>query len=109
MESSTDAATLVAVYSGHADSVAGLAAAPDGQQFATGGWDGAIHVWRTGKLVLIYLWRTVADLNQSMSADSVAWLAAALTGSNSAPVVGRRHSHLTHRCNGAAEARLPLE
>lgn len=51
-ESSSDAATLVAVYTGHADSVAALAAAPDGGQFATGGWDGAVHIWRTGAAVL---------------------------------------------------------
>lgn len=50
-ESSADAATLVAVYSGHADSVAALAAAPGGDHFASGGWDGAIHIWRTGELL----------------------------------------------------------
>ena len=49
-QSSADAATLVAVYSGHGDSVAALAAAPAGGHFASGGWDGAIHVWRTGEL-----------------------------------------------------------
>lgn len=49
-QSSADAATLVAVYSGHGDSVAALAAAPGGSHFASGGWDGAIHVWRTGGL-----------------------------------------------------------
>jgi WD domain, G-beta repeat len=51
-ESSADAATLVAVYSGHADSVAALAAAPGGEHFASGGWDGAIHIWRAGGLPL---------------------------------------------------------
>lgn len=47
-ESSADAATLVAVCKGHKDSVAALAAAPNGGQFASAGWDGAIHIWRTG-------------------------------------------------------------
>ena len=36
------------VRRGHADSVASIAVSPDGGRFVSGGWDGAIHVWRTG-------------------------------------------------------------
>ena len=33
---------------GHADSLASVGVNPDGSRFVSGGWDGAIHVWRTG-------------------------------------------------------------
>ena len=38
----------MAEYRGHSDSVAALSAAPDGARFASGGWDGAVHLWDTG-------------------------------------------------------------
>ena len=47
-ESSGDAATLVAVCRAHTDTVAALAAAPAGDHFASAGWDGTVHIWRTG-------------------------------------------------------------
>lgn len=44
----TGSAAVVAEYRGHTDSVAALAAGPGGDCFASGGWDGALHVWGTG-------------------------------------------------------------
>lgn len=38
----------VAVRRGHADSLASVGVNPNGSRFVSGGWDGAIHVWRTG-------------------------------------------------------------
>ena len=40
---------LLAVYKAHTDSVAALAVSPVGERFASGGWDGGIHIWRTGE------------------------------------------------------------
>ena len=39
---------IMAVRRGHADSLASVGVSPDGSRFVSGGWDGAIHVWRTG-------------------------------------------------------------
>jgi WD40 repeat protein len=44
--------TLIASYSGHTDAVDAVAASPDGRVLATGGWDGALLLWRTGQAVV---------------------------------------------------------
>ena len=44
--------TLVASYSGHVDSVEGLALSPNREQCCSCGWDGAVFIWRSGQDVL---------------------------------------------------------
>ncbi len=51
----------MAEYRGHSDSVAALAAAPGGARFASGGWDGAVHVWDTGTATVEAAGRAAAE------------------------------------------------
>ena len=39
----------IAELSAHTDTVEALAVGPGGDRCATGGWDGALHVWRSGR------------------------------------------------------------
>ena len=47
----TWAAACDAVCSGHADSVEAVAANPAGDAFCSGGWDGALKLWRVADVV----------------------------------------------------------
>ncbi len=46
------APTCLAVYKGHKDAVEDVAASPSGSAFCSGAWDGNVHIWRTGTLLL---------------------------------------------------------
>ena len=93
-------ATLVAVYKGHTDTVAALAAAPGGGQFASAGWDGAVHIWRTGAgtalTVRIWhggVWRAAS--NSWMEALLACWRAAHLAHSRNGCM---QFLHAGHAC-----------